>query len=127
GGLTSQRREFERIERVTRKQRRLQALLTRLLHDQSGLGMVTAEIDHIDFRILELADEGRVILLAGSDALIEHFLHARLVQGFAGEVRKTFAVSGRVVDDRDVLALEMFCNPGAREGALLIVAAAGAE
>src|ERR1700721_1399166 len=77
---------------------------------------------------LDLGDDRRIILLAGVDAFVEHFLLAAGVHEAPGGVGETLAVGGLVMYDRDlgvlVLGAEGEIGP---ELALLVVAAAGAE
>ena len=68
-----------------------------------------------------------IVLLAGVDAFVEHFLHAAFADRLFGLVGEAFAVSRLVVDDGDFLALEMFDDVFAGDLALLVVAAADPE
>jgi len=77
---------------VAGEQRRHQALVTRLLHDQRGFRVIAAEIDHVDLVLLHLRDEGGVVLLARRDRLVHRFLHARLVERGLRQVGQSLAV-----------------------------------
>src|SRR5262249_58570101 len=71
--------------------------------------------------------ERRVILLSDTDAFVEDFPHALGVHGLLGFVGEALAVGGLVVNDRDLLVFEVLGDVFARDRALLVVAAAGAE
>src|SRR5690606_20482301 len=114
-------------KRVAADEDRIHALLTHLTDDEPGFGVVTAEIDDIDVRLLQLRNDGGVILLARRDRLIEHFLLARRVHGLAGFVRETLTIGGLVVQDGDVLVAELLSQVFSGDGALLVIAAADAE
>ena len=114
-------------QRVTRNQARLQALLAHLANDQAGLGMVATVIEDVDLVGLELADQRRVILLAGGDGVVEDLLDTPRVELLLGLVRQALGVGLLVVDDGDPLLGVIIGKEVARHPALLIVPAAGAE
>jgi hypothetical protein len=78
-------------------------------------------------RVLDLGDDGRIVLFSGVDALVENLLDAELVHVVERGVGKAFAIRGLVVNDRDLLAFELVARELGPNHALLIVASAGAE
>src|SRR5215204_6264734 len=127
GAGTGDRDELRRHDAVAGHHRGVEALVAHLADDEPGLGVQPAEIDDVDVRLLQLRDEGRVVLLAGVDALVHDLLQALLVHRLLGLVGEALAVGGLVVDDGDLLALEALGEIAAGDLALLVVAAAGAE
>src|SRR5580698_2383376 len=121
------RRIFIGGDAVAAHQRRLDALIAQLPHDQAGFGVKAAEVNQIGAGLLDLGNESRIIFLAGVDAFVEHRIHAAGLDRLEGLISKTLTVGGLVVDESDLLALEMREDVGAGDFALLIVAAAGAE
>ena len=89
--------------------------------------MIAAEIDDVDVGRLELADQRRIILLAGGIGLVHGLFDAQRLEPLEGLVGKSLAVGGLVMEDRDVLAGEVLGKEIAGDKALLVVAAAGAE
>ncbi len=89
--------------------------------------MHAAPIHHLDAGVLELGDERGEILLAGADAFVDHLGDAEIVHRLLRLVGETLAVRRLVVDDGDLLILQMLGDVLAGDGALLIVATAGAE
>ena len=114
-------------QRIAADQGRLHPLLFRLADDQPGLGVVAADIDHGDAGLLQAADQRRIVLLARRIGRCQRFLAAGGMQRLRGLVRQSFAVGGVVVQDRDLLALEVFGQIVAGDLALIVVAAADAE
>ena len=95
--------------------------------DQSGFGVIAADIENIDRIALQLADQSGIILFPGSIGFVENFLDAPLVQGLAGFVGQALAIGGLVVNHRDILARHLVGQEIARDGALLIVPATDPE
>ena len=89
--------------------------------------MQAAPVDEVGARRLQLRHDGRIVLLAGVHALVEHRLHAVLGERIHGGVGETLPVGGLVMKDGDLLALHVVGDVLGRNGALLVVAAAGAE
>ena len=88
--------------------------------------MDAAPIDDVGARLLDPGDDRRIVLLALVDAFIKHFIQAERIEALFGFVGETLAIGRLVVEDGDLLrplAAEKFRG----DGALLIVAAAGAE
>src|SRR4029077_21212570 len=112
---------------VAAHQRRLDALVAHLPHDEAAFGIEPAEINQIGARLFDLGDQRRVILLAGIDAFVEHLFHAAGLYRLQSLVGEALAVGGLVVDEGDLLAFEVGEDIAAGDLALLIVAAAGAE
>ncbi len=123
-GRAGDRPVFLGDERIAAHEDGGHALVAHLAHDQSGLGMVAAEVQHIDMGLLELGDERRVVLLAGGVGLGQDLLLAGRVHRLPGLLGEAFAVGGLVVDDGDVLVGEMARQIFAGDAALLIIAAA---
>src|SRR5262249_23110558 len=82
---------------VAAHQRRLDALVAHLAHDQAGGIMQAAPVDEVGIGRLELGDEGGEILVVLVDALIHDLLDALGVHGLAGFFCEALAVGGRVV------------------------------
>src|SRR6185437_10616619 len=121
------RREFAVGDAVAGDHHRLHALVAHLADDQAALGVQAAPHQIVGARFLDLGDDGGIVLLAGVDAFVEHFLDAELVHVFERRVGEALAVSGLVVDHRDLLALELVAGELGPNQALLVVAAADAE
>ena len=103
------------------------ALAAHLAQDQAGLGVVAADIDHVDLVGLHLRDQRIEVLVALRVGLVHLLLHAGLVQRLLHLVGQAFAVGRLVVKDGDVLALVGLGDVVAGDRALLVVAAADAE
>src|SRR6185437_2157433 len=73
---------------------------------------------------LQARDDGVEILVALVVGLVHLLLYARLVERLPGLVGEALAVGALVVEDRDVLALEIFRDVGAGDRPLLVVTAA---
>ena len=106
---------------------RLHALVAHLADDEAAFGVQAAPHQIVGAGFLDLGDDRRIVLLAGVDAFVEHFLDAELVHVVERGVGEALAVGRLVVDDRDLLALEMVARVFGPQHALLVVAAAGAE
>ena len=85
--------------------------------------MIAAVVDDFGAEILQLGDDGAVILLAGIDAFEVDLLDAGFVELVLDDGGEAFAVGGLVVQDRDLLALVFLGDPRGDEGALRVVAA----
>ena len=103
------------------------ALAAHLAQDQAGLGVIAADIDHVDLVGLHLRDQRIEVLVALRVGLVHLLLHAGLVQRLLHLVGETFAVGRLVLKDGDVLALVVLGDVVAGHRALLVVAAADAE
>src|SRR5271166_2489796 len=114
-------------QRVAADERGGHPLLLGLADDQPGLGVVAADIDHLDAGLLQARDQRRVVVLARRVVLVHRLLHAERVELLAGLVGEAFAVRGVVVEDGDLVVLEVGGEELAGDLALLVVTAADAE
>jgi hypothetical protein len=105
----------------------LQALLAGLAQQQAHFGVVAAVVDEVHACALELGDDGRVVAVAGVDALEQHHVDAGLLQVVAHVGGNALAVRLLVVQHGDLLGLELLGDELGGRGALLVVAADGAE
>ena len=112
---------------VARHHGRIDALLLGLARDQTGLGVIAAEIDQIDAGVLHLGDQRGEVLVARGDRLVHGLLDAARVQLLLELVGEALAVGRLVVDDRDLAADVVVDHVVAGEGALLVVATAHPE
>ena len=103
------------------------ALLFHLTGDQTGFGVIAADVDEIDFGLLHLGDECRVVLFAGRVRLFEGRFHARLFEVHLGLVGETLAIGRLVVDDGDLGVGEILDDVGRSHFALLVITTADAE
>jgi hypothetical protein len=98
-----------------------------LSQDEPALGVQPAPHEVLGAGGLDLGDDGGIVLLAGVDAFVEHFLDAELMHVVERRVGETLTVGRLVVDDRDFLALELVAREFRPKHALLIVPPASAE
>ena len=89
--------------------------------------MQAAPIDKLRTGSLDLGNDRRIVLLASVDAFVQDRLDARLGEVGHGGIGETFAVSGLVMKDRDLLAFHGGLDIFSRHHALLVVTPAGAE
>src|SRR6266436_2828809 len=112
---------------VAAHQRRLDALVAHLAHDQAASVVQAAPVDEVRICRLDLGGESGEVLVVLVHALEHDLLETLCVDGLACLLGKALAVGGLVMDDGDALAFEFRRNERAGHDALLVVASAHPE
>src|SRR5690606_18920558 len=91
------------------------------------LGMVATVVDEVSIAGLELGDDSGVIAVAGIDAFEHDDIHASFLQLVPYSRGYALTIGLLVVQHRDFLGLDLFNDELGGGGALLVIAADGAE
>ncbi len=126
-GITSDRGKLVRCNTIARHYCGLQALVRHLAHQKTGFRMQATVVNHANAGRFHLGNQRGEVLIANRDAFVDVFLHADLIHGLLGFVRKTLTIGRLVVDDSNLHSLELLGNVLAGNFTLLIVTTAGAE
>src|SRR3546814_10708976 len=70
------RPEFIRHQRIAADHSGGKTLLAHLAHDETGLGLVATEIEHVGLGLLQLGNERAVVFFAGGVGFMQNLLNA---------------------------------------------------
>src|SRR5690625_1892188 len=102
-------------------------MLGTLAQEQAHLGVITAIIDKLGTRTLELGDNRRVIAIASINALEHDHPYTGLLELIAHRLGNTLTIGLFVMYDCNLAGLDVINDHLCRSGALLIITANGAE